>query len=195
MQRSQGTVTALCLKLNRGDIEITKRVFWRRRRKWYVFCIKWKLGKSPSPRLGFKPMTLWDLNPQISSGAPIVSIDAENVSFSSSKDSLGSWMVASLIYLNVTAWWSSARSRPWDKGGCSLQKNFLRPFGPQFGLKIRGRVCPPGPSPESTTVQFRVICACPGLTMWLCDAVLLKEPHFTLARHQVSSGSVVRASD
>ena len=149
MQRSQGTVTALCLKLNRGDIEITKRVFWRRRRKWYVFCIKWKLGKSPSPRLGFKPMTLWDSNPQISSGAPIVSIDAKNVLFSSSssQDSLGNLMVASLICLNVTAWYSSARSRPWDKGGCSLQKNFLRPFGPQFGLKIRGRGRPPRPLP------------------------------------------------
>ena len=44
----------------------------------------------------------------------------------------------------------SARSRPWDKvggerssrpldkGGPGLQKTFFRPFGPQFGLKIRG---------------------------------------------------------
>ena len=29
-------------------------------------------------------------------------------------------------------------SRPWDKGGGSLQKKYFRPFGPQFGLKIRG---------------------------------------------------------
>ena len=131
VQRSQGTVTALCLKLNRGDIEITKRVFWRRRRKWYVFCIKWKVGKSPSPRLGFKLMTLWDSNPQISSGAPIVSIAAKNVLFSTSfsKDSLGNLMVASLICLNVTAWCSSARSRPWDKGGAVSKKIFFGPLG------------------------------------------------------------------
>ena len=30
----------------------------------------------------------------------------------------------------------SAGSRPWDKGGVS--KKFFRPFGPQFGLKLRG---------------------------------------------------------
>ena len=29
-------------------------------------------------------------------------------------------------------------SRPLDKGGPSLQKKFFWPFGPQFGLKIRG---------------------------------------------------------
>ena len=69
------------------------------------FASNGKFGKSPSPRLGFKPMTFWDSNPQISSGAPIVSIDAKNVLFSSSssKDSLGNLMVASLICLNVTA--------------------------------------------------------------------------------------------
>ena len=41
-------------------------------------------------------MTPWDSTPQISSGAPIVSIDAKNVLFSSSssKDSLGNLMVA-----------------------------------------------------------------------------------------------------
>ena len=32
--------------------------------------------------------------------------------------------------------WSS---RPLDEGGGGLQKQFFRPFGPQFGLKIRGR--------------------------------------------------------
>ena len=37
-------------------------------------------------------------------------------------------------------------SRPWDKGGGGgSQKNFFRPFGPQFSLKIRG------PSPGSDT--------------------------------------------
>ena len=46
--------------------------------------------------------------------------------------------------------WSSPRSRPWDKGeggrssrplekrGGGLRNDFFRPFGPQFGLKIRG---------------------------------------------------------
>ena len=29
-------------------------------------------------------------------------------------------------------------SRPRDKGGPGLQKNFFRPFDPHFGLKIRG---------------------------------------------------------
>ena len=33
----------------------------------------------------------------------------------------------------------SAGSRPWGKGGGGgLQKLFFRPFGPPFGLKIRG---------------------------------------------------------
>ena len=35
------------------------------------------------------------------------------------------------------------------KGAPGLQRNFFRPFGPQFGLKIRG---PPLPSPGSATV-------------------------------------------
>ena len=38
-------------------------------------------------------------------------------------------------------------SRPLHKGGGS-PKNIFWPFGPQFGLKIRGGgVDPPGPSP------------------------------------------------
>ena len=32
------------------------------------------------------------------------------------------------------------------------KKNFFRPFGPQFGLKIMGYPGPPGPSPGSATV-------------------------------------------
>ena len=39
-------------------------------------------------------------------------------------------------------------SRPWDKGGPGLKKKFFWPFGPQFGLKIRGRR---GASPGSAT--------------------------------------------
>ena len=42
-------------------------------------------------------------------------------------------------------------SRPWDRrerGGWSQKHFFFRPFGPQFGLRIRwGGLCPPGPSP------------------------------------------------
>ena len=41
-------------------------------------------------------------------------------------------------------------SRPWDKGDARSQKNFFRPFAPQFGLKIRG-AGPPGHSPRSAT--------------------------------------------
>ena len=41
-------------------------------------------------------------------------------------------------------------SRTFDGGG-GLQKNFFRPFGPQFGLKIGGDPGPLGPSPGSAT--------------------------------------------
>ena len=36
----------------------------------------------------------------------------------------------------------SAGSRPWDKGGPGLPKKFSLPFGPQFGLKIKGSRAP-----------------------------------------------------
>ena len=36
-------------------------------------------------------------------------------------------------------------------GARSLKQNFFRPFGPQFGLKIRWVPGPPGPSPGSVT--------------------------------------------
>ena len=38
-------------------------------------------------------------------------------------------------------------SRPLDKGGTGLQKNFFQPFGPQYGLKIREGGPPPPPAP------------------------------------------------
>ena len=40
-------------------------------------------------------------------------------------------------------------------GGGGPPKNFFRPFGPQFGLKIGGggQGGPPGPFPGSATVQ------------------------------------------
>ena len=59
----------------------------------------------------------------------------------------------------------SSRSRPSDRGGGGsrgshldpeirggLQKNFFQPFGPQFGLKIRGATGSLGPSSRSATV-------------------------------------------
>ena len=49
-----------------------------------------------------------------------------------------------------------AGSRPWEQGGegggAVKKKIFFRPFGPQFGLNIRMRAGPPGPSPGSATV-------------------------------------------
>ena len=40
---------------------------------------------------------------------------------------------------------------PEIRGWPGLKKKFFRPFGPQFGLKIRGGHGPPGPSPGSPT--------------------------------------------
>ena len=54
--------------------------------------------------------------------------------------------------LEIRDW--SQSSKPLEKGGGGggglqkTQKKFFRPFGPQFGLKIRGN---PGPSPGSVT--------------------------------------------
>ena len=46
-------------------------------------------------------------------------------------------------------------SRPWDKGKARPQKNFFRPFGPQFGLKIRGgRVAPRAPPLDPPLASF-----------------------------------------
>ena len=41
-------------------------------------------------------------------------------------------------------------------GEAGLTENFLRPFGPQFGLKIRGEAGAPGPSPGSPTVISQI---------------------------------------
>ena len=44
---------------------------------------------------------------------------------------------------------------PEIRAGPRLKKNFSRPFGPHFGLKIRGgEPGPPGPSPRSATARF-----------------------------------------
>ena len=39
-------------------------------------------------------------------------------------------------------------------GGGSLQNFVFRPLVPQSGLKIRGELRPPGPSPRSATATF-----------------------------------------
>ena len=44
---------------------------------------------------------------------------------------------------------------PEIKGGGWSQKNLFRPFGPQFGLKIRGAAGPPGTSPGSAIGHCR----------------------------------------
>ena len=43
--------------------------------------------------------------------------------------------------------------------GGGLQKDFFLPFGPQFGLKIRGAPSPPGTSPRSATAIERGVFA------------------------------------
>ena len=49
----------------------------------------------------------------------------------------------------------SSGSRPWDEARAVLKKYIFRPFGPQFGLEIRGGgVGPPGPSPGSAICQM-----------------------------------------
>ena len=50
---------------------------------------------------------------------------------------------------------SEGHPDPEKRGGGGLKKEFFRPFGPQFGLKIRGVPSPPGPSPGSGTVHCR----------------------------------------
>ena len=47
--------------------------------------------------------------------------------------------------------WGSGHPEPLDKGGGGLQKNFFRPFGPQFHLEIRwGREAEPLPWQSAT---------------------------------------------
>ena len=55
--------------------------------------------------------------------------------------------------LEIREWGRSSRSleNGGGAGGGCLQKNFFRPFGPQFGLKIKGGPGPPSPSPGSAT--------------------------------------------
>ena len=56
-------------------------------------------------------------------------------------------------------------------GGGSLQKtqkNFFRPFGPQFGLKIRGN---PGPSPGSVTFLLFFFFLCRSFSPLVAESI------------------------
>ena len=54
-------------------------------------------------------------------------------------------------------WGGGGSSRPWDKGGGGGLKKIFRPFGPQFGPKIRGGGGAAPPLDLPTLVQrFRV---------------------------------------
>ena len=86
----------------------------------------------------------------------------------------------SCLYLE----YNSAGSRPWDRGGGGggggLPKNFFRPFGPQFSLKIRGGGGgPPRPLPwiRHCINASRIIIA------WLVTH-LYRAKHKQFAKHQ-----------
>ena len=59
--------------------------------------------------------------------------------------------------LEIREWGQSSRPLEKGEGGVGwvrspkISKNFFRPFGPQFGLKIRANPGPPGPFPGSVT--------------------------------------------
>ena len=55
----------------------------------------------------------------------------------------------------------------WVEGG-GLPKKFIRPFRPQFGLKIRGEAGPPDPSPRSTSVQILIFIYTAQFTYTTC---------------------------
>ena len=45
------------------------------------------------------------------------------------------------------------------RGGPVSKKKFFRPFGPLFGLKLRGGPPPPAPSPRYATEEIRRLCS------------------------------------
>ena len=91
---------------------------------------------------------------------------------------------------NIFVLVSSGGSRPSDKAGAGhpdpeirgvsgLKKIFFRPFGPHFGLKIRGWPGPPGPSPRSATgldntfAPVDLINRSQSISGWSCSVSLL----------------------
>ena len=63
---------------------------------------------------------------------------------SASNDQLSFWLPVNITQTSagfrpwVKGGGGRGSSRPWDKGEDRSPKNFFRPFGPQFHLKIRG---------------------------------------------------------
>ena len=90
-------------------------------------------------------------------------------------------LIAFLICLNVSAWCSYESH--------VLVQNWLCDCVMQLWVT---RACP---DLCDCVMLLWVTRACPDLTIWLHDADLVKDPHFTLARHRISSNLVVRASD
>ena len=91
---------------------------------------------------------------------------------------------------NIFVLVSSGGSRPSDKAGAghpdpeirgapASKKIFFRPFGPHFGLKIRGRPRSPGPSPGSATgldhtfAPVDLINRSQSISGWSCSVSLL----------------------
>ena len=77
-----------------------------------------------------------------------------------SRQSLSILIMASNLFSKCSAFfqWRIQTLRWGGRGGAVSQKNFW-PFGPQFGLKIRGELGPPGPSPGIFHCVFTVPCS------------------------------------
>ena len=87
----------------------------------------------------------------------------------------------------------SGRSRPSDKErGMGLPKISFRPFGPQFGLKIRGEAAPPpprAPPMEPPLVYNRCITRC------ALHLAFLNQPYITWCRCLWFTASFLNSSE
>ena len=86
----------------------------------------------------------------------------------------------------------SGRSRPSDnERGMGLPKISFRPFGPQFGLKIRGEAAPPprGPPMELPLVYNRCITRC------ALHLAFLNQPYITWCRCLWFTASFLNSSE
>ena len=72
------------------------------------------------------------------------------LAFISTTSDIGTPLPVANLDLQIMGEGVGRSSRPWDKGGGGGLKIFFRPFGPHFGIKIRGAGSP-GPSPGSAT--------------------------------------------
>ena len=79
-------------------------------------------------------------------------------------------------------------SRPWDKGGPGLKKNFFSALRASVWSKNKGGRGPPGPSPGSTTDKGCLECEHLLRVLSMCDKILQER-----AFHSVqNSGNPVR---